>query len=164
MRSVINWMGILVAALALSSSMVMAEEKIYRWVDADGVVHFGEQPNGQFNSEEVKVSKEPAHTPAATQPASADTGAGTMDGEAKPEDAEPSYAQQRRDQRAKQRKEAAKKKQELAASCDLHKNLVAQLEPMTRVIVEREDGSNERMDDQERLRQLKKSKVFIAEN
>lgn len=162
MRKAINRTGILIATLALSTSVIMAEEKIYRWVDADGVVHFGEMPNDQFDSKEVKVKKDPEYVlpPPVQTPATTEATTGS----ASEADEEVSYAQQRRDQRAKQRKEAAEKKAEVAESCDLHQKLVTQLEPMTRVIVQREDGTVERMDDDERVKQLKKSKDFIAEN
>ena len=164
MRAAMNWTGILVVALVLSSSIVMAEEKIYRWVDADGVVHFGDQPNDKFDSQEVTVRKGPENIPVETQAMPTETGAESEAVNTEAKDDEPSYAQQRRDARAKQRKEAEKKKQEIAASCELHQKLVEQLEPMTRVIVQREDGTVERMDDNERIAQLKKSKEFIAEN
>lgn len=161
MRTAINWTFILVVTLTLSTTLLMAEEKIYRWVDADGVVHFGDQPNDKFDSEQIEVKKGPEYVPSAPQQASAGTETTTG---ADSGDEEVSYAQQRRDLRAKQRQEAAEKKQEVAARCEMHQKLVTQLEPMTRVIVQREDGSVERMDDNERLAQLKKSKDFIAEN
>jgi hypothetical protein len=160
--------SLLAILMALSSSALVAENKIYRWVDADGVVHYGERPNAQFNSEEVAVSKAPGYSqqasPAPSTPTSASGGeAGEAPG-AQATEPEPSYAQQRRDARAKARKEAAEEKQEMAAKCDLHRQLVAKLEPMPRVIIQREDGTVERMDDNERLAQLKKSKDFVSEN
>ncbi len=156
--------SLLVFTLILASSLAVAANKIYRWVDADGIVHFGEQPPGQFNAEEVKVEKSPDYVPPPTQAPTAPAGAPGAAADPKAGEPEPSYAQQRRDARAKAREEAAREKRQKSANCDAHRQLIAKLEPMPRVIIQREDGTVERMDDNERLDQLKKSKDYVNEN
>jgi len=54
----------------------------------------------------------------------------------------PSRAQQQRDARAESRKEAAILADAIAAGCAQRRQIVAQLEPSTRVIVRGEDGEN----------------------
>ena len=156
--------GLLFLALVLASSTTLAENKVYRWVDANGVVHYGERPNDQYASEEVTVNKPPANPASPYQaPVSrpAEQGEESTAGAGEPE---VSYAQQRRDERAKKREEAAKKKRELAIHCQFHRQQVAKLEPMTRVMIQRNDGTVERMDDNERLSELNKSKEYVSKN
>ena len=131
-----------------------AREDIYRWVDKDGVVHFGGQPNPQADSELVTI--EPSSTDLATpQPES--TAAGTNQ-------AQPSYAQQKRDARAEKKRVAAQEQAQVAQQCEQARQTVAKLEPMPRVLVKQEDGSVVRMDDNERLEKLGVAKTFVAAN
>ena len=148
---------VLSAALILAATNTVAEDEIYRWVDEDGVVHFGDQPDSQSNSEQIKLNSNPSGiAPANPAPAAANS--------AQPEE-EPtlSVAQQRRADRAEQRKEAAAKEEAIAAGCEQRYQLVSQLEPSTRVIVEYEDGTVGRLDDNERLEMLNEAKAYIAE-
>jgi hypothetical protein len=154
MRIASIFTSVLLAALLLSTLQSMAQEEIYRWVDKDGVVHFGDQPGEQVDAELVEI-KAPPENPA--QPYS----------EPKPTDtdnSEPSYAQQQRDERARKRKEAEQRKAESEFLCAQARQVEAKLEPMPRVIVTREDGSTYRMDDNDRLEKLAKAKQLIAEN
>ena len=64
----------------------------------------------------------------------------------------------------KLKKPTVKKEEEITALCDQHRRVVAQLQPMPRVIVEQEDGTVTRMDDNDRLEKLRESKTFLAEN
>lgn len=154
MRVTTIFLTLLFATLTLSTTTVLAEEKIYRWVDENGVVHFGNRPEGHGNAETVELPPPPAVEPqAAPEPTS-------------PYDAnpEPSYAQILREERAKSREEAAEKRKETEVMCQKHRERVAKLEPFTRVIYEQEDGTAIRMDDNDRLELLAESKAFIAEN
>ena len=144
---------VFISTLLLSAMDAVAEDEIYRWVDEHGVVHFGNRPDGQAGVEKVDIPETRINSsqPAATT-ASGDTSQ------------EPSYAQQRRDERAKIHKEAAEKEQAIAAGCAQRRQLVAQLEPSTRVMVRLEDGTVTRMDDNKRLETLGEAKAYIAEN
>jgi hypothetical protein len=145
--------AVFISTLLLSAMDAIAEDEIYRWVDENGVVHFGNRPGGQAGAEKIDI---PESHISNTRPASASAQADEIQ--------QPSYAQQRRDERAKIHKEAAEKEQAIAAGCEQRRQLVAQLEPSTRVMVRLEDGTVTRMDDNKRLETLGEAKAYIAEN
>jgi len=158
MRNRLAHLTILIfVACIFSSGITVAKNEVYRWVDENGVVHFGDRPDGNSDAEAVKIDENSSHniTPV-TNPPSA-----TANEQLEPE---PSYAQQQRDEREKKRKENAEKKAAMTAMCESQHQLVAALEPSTRVIVEQQDGSTSRMDDNDRLERLGAAKTFIAEN
>jgi hypothetical protein len=147
-------LSILIGTLALSTTQTMAEEQVYRWVDKDGVVHFGDRPGGHVDAEVVELEAAPAdELQSDSQPSSPYQ-----------HNSEPTYAQKLREERTESRKEAAEKKKEMDALCKTHRERVATLEPFTRVMFEQEDGSVTRMDDNDRLEKLNESKAFVAEN
>ena len=50
----------IVAAMVLAvvvAGAVHASERVYKWVDKDGVVHYGQQPPPEAKSEAIKVQK-----------------------------------------------------------------------------------------------------------
>jgi len=151
------FMTVLIATLVLLATAAPAKDEVYRWVDENGVVHFGDRPDGQAEAElvDIQVSKGsgPATSPA---PDSANPG--------QPSEPGPSLAQQRRDERAAKRLEAAEREAALAQSCKTARQRVATLEPTPRVIVRHEDGTVDRLDDEKRLELLNEAKAFIAEN
>ena len=153
MRIATYLFAILFATLALTSTIVLAEEKVYRWVDENGVVHFDSRPNSKAGAELVKLRKNPV--PAAPVPEQPSPYA---------KDDEPSYAQQLRDERVKARKESAQKRSEIEPKCAWHKQRIAQLEPTPKVLIHKEDGSVERMDDADRIERLRESRDFVLKN
>ena len=153
MRIATILMAIFISILVLSATDAIADDEIYRWVDENGVVHFGNHPGGQAGVEKIDIPESQINN---TQPAATTASGDTSQ--------EPSYAQQRRDERAKIHKEAAEKEQAIAAGCAQRRQLVAQLEPSTRVMVRLEDGTVTRMDDNKRLDTLAEAKAYIAEN
>ena len=157
MRITTILLAVLMATLVLPATDAMAEDDVYRWVDENGVVHYGDLPPGQTGAEKVDILPSEGIT------ASTSSGPQVADAPGQQEP-QPSYAQQRRDERTEQRKEAAEKKEAVAAGCEQRRQLVAQLEPSTRVIVEYEDGTIGRLDDNERLQTLGEAKAYIAEN
>ncbi len=152
MRIATILMAVFVFMLVLSATDAIATGEIYRWVDENGVVHFGDRPDGQTGAEKIDVQENRSSGQASSAPVSTDTGQ------------QPSYAQQQRDERAEKRRETAEKKQAIAAGCEQRRQLVAQLEPSTRVMVRLEDGTVTRMDDNKRLDTLGEAKAYIAEN
>ena len=154
MRISIFLMTILMVTLAFSTTQTVAEEKIYRWVDKDGVVHFEPRPEGNADAEVVNLNKAPDHDPQSDPEPSSPYAT----------DPQPSYAQNQRAEREQGRKEAAEKQKEMDVLCQNNRDRVAQLEPFTRVMYEQEDGSVIRMDDNDRLGMIAESKAFIAEN
>jgi len=154
MRFVTILMTVFIATAALMATDATAKDEIYRWVDENGVVHFGDRTEGRADVEQIDIRN---GNRSSSAPASADTNQ-------QQEPQQPSYAQQRRDERAEIRKKAAEEEKDLAKGCAHHRQLVAQLEPSTRVMVTYEDGKVVRMDDNERLKSLTESKAYIAEN
>lgn len=156
MRITTIWMLFLTAAILLAATDATAKDEVYRWVDDKGVVHFGDQPPQKTDAESIDLRE------------SDSTGVKPSVDPAAPADAiykaEPSYAQQRREARAEQRKEAAETQSVKDAACRQRREIVAQLEPSTRVMVKGEDGEVYRLDDNERLKALDEAKAYIAEN
>lgn len=130
------------AALASAQS-----QKMYKWTDEDGVVHFSDSmPEGQTFEEQ--------NLPAASQPANA-----------KPDEQDntaPSIAQQRRDEIARKHQEAKAADAANDARCAALQAEVDRLEPNRRVFFTNEDGETERMDDVERTDRVAELKDQIA--
>jgi len=146
--------AVLLTALVLTAADATASDNVYRWVDEQGNVHFSDQQPGKTKAEVVDIQPGPAIS---SQPV-AETAPVTTD-------AQPSRAQQQRDERETRRKENAERQQALAAGCAQRHQLVSQLEPSTRVMVrDIETGEVIRMDDNERLKTLGEAKAYIAEN
>ena len=146
--------AIFLAAFVLTAPDAIAKDSVYRWVDDKGVVHFGDQPADAANAEKVDINPGEAES----APAASDVERDAI--YAQP--SEPSAAQQQRDERAKNRQEAAELKDAVDAGCKQRREIVAQLEPSTRVIVRGEDGEVYRLDDNERLKALDEAKAYIA--
>ena len=155
MRNSTFWMAVLAAAITMAATDATAKDEVYRWVDDKGVVHFGDRPPEKTDAEAIDLREsdstgvQPSTNPAAT--------ADALD------EAEPSYAQQKREARAEHRKEAAESQAAIDAGCQQRREIVAQLEPSTRVMVRGEDGEVYRLDDNERLKALDEAKAYIAE-
>lgn len=146
--------AVLLTALVLTATDAAARENVYRWVDEQGNVHFSDQPPGEIKAEVVDIQPGPTIS---SQPVAETAPVAT--------DAQPSRAQQQRDERETRRKENAERQQALAAGCAQRHQLVSQLEPSTRVMVrDIETGEVIRMDDNERLKTLGEAKAYIAEN
>ena len=148
---------LLTVAFAISATDAIAEDEIYRWVDKNGVVHFGDRPPA--NAEADRVSIQPSkisNTATSSDSSSGDPYA--------PATSEPSVAQQLRDARAEKRAEAAENKRIVAEACAQRRTIVSQLEPSTRVMVRSEDGTVTRMDDEVRIETLNEAKAYISAN
>jgi hypothetical protein len=149
---------VLMTALVLPVMDAGATDEVYRWVDENGIVHFGDRPPEQVDAEQVDI--QPAKGSGITPHVDpAPVAAGEQQAP------QVSYAQQRRDERAKKHKEDAEREKKTAAACERNRQFVAQLEPRPPgVLVHKEDGTVVRMDDNERLERLAEAQAFIAEN
>jgi len=150
MRIATFFMTILVTTLAFLTTDALARDEIYRWVDENGIVNFSDRPDGPGDAEKIYIELNQI----STEPAP----------DISTETDQPSYAQQQRDERAKNYTEAKQKQQELDEACEKRRQLVARLEPKPSVLVMHDDGSATRMDDDDRLARLAEYKAFIAEN
>lgn len=157
MRFATFFMIIFIGTFTMWASKSAAQEEVYRWVDENGVVHFGDRAPEQSDAEKVSIlqshgiSAQPSADPAPVNPTDA-------------QDPQPSAAQQIRDERAEARREREANAKVTAENCTKARELVSQLEPSTRVIVKNEDGTVTRMDDNDRLENLGKAKAFVAEH
>lgn len=156
MRISTLFMATLLTVIPFSAMDANADNEIYRWVDENGVVHFGDQPNAEGQSESITIKSEPG---AGTQ-----TSTNKSNVAASPiQEQQLSIAEQRRVARAEKRRQASEQREAVAAGCQQRRQLVAQLEPSPRVMVEDEDGSITRMDDDKRLEILAEAHAYIAE-
>lgn len=58
---------VLIVALTLGMAGAQAQQKVYKWVDEDGVVHFGDQPPDDSVTTET-ITTAPAPTPPPSSP------------------------------------------------------------------------------------------------
>ena len=141
-----------IATFALMAADAMAKDTVYRWVDDQGVVHFGDKPATGAATEVVDILE--YQVTAAPEPEKT-SAINALE--------EPSYAQQKRDERRKSREEAAEIQQAVDAGCEQRRQIVAQMEPSTRVMAEDKDGNIIRMDDDDRMEMLDEAKAYIAQ-
>ena len=153
MRIATLYMAVLTATLVLAATDAMGSDNVYRWVDEDGNVHFGDRPPEQSNAEKIDVQTAPGN---AAQPA--------VDTTSTNDPPQPSYAQKQREERALKRRENAEKQQSIAEGCVQRLEAKAQLEPKPRVMVTTEDGQVYRMNDNDRLEELARLNAYISEN
>ena len=149
MRFVTFFTIISIGTLTVWAPQSAAQEEVYRWVDDKGVVHFGDRPPQQADVEKISIPDTQTQ-PAANQEEAQDT--------------QPNLAQQLREERAEARKEREANAEVAAKSCAKAREIVSQLEPMTRVMVTHEDGTVTRMYDNDRLEKLDEAKAVVAEN
>ena len=105
MRIATLYVAVLMATLLLPATDALASGNVYRWVDEDGNVHFGDRPPEQTDAEIIIVQTNPG---SAGQP--------TVDTTPTDDPPQPSYAQKQREERALKRKE-----NEAGQHCDLHR-------------------------------------------
>ncbi len=162
MHAKASLMVLVTAAVCLAAAGAWAETEVYRWVDKDGVVHFGDQEPRAGKAEIVPIQPAPDST---GQPAVPEKpAAGAAQPAQKAAEPEPTYAQKKRSERAKRRQEAAEQRQKVQAECERAQQMVTQLEPSTRVMVRLKDGTVTRLDDNKRIEMLNDAKGYISRN
>lgn len=136
-------MMLLTASLLVGLSPMSMAGQIYKWVDAQGVTHFGAQPPQGVEATTVGKSAAPAPKPPA--PAS-----GGVIGD-----------QKAIDQQVK--KQVAEQEAQLKAFCEQARTNLAQLQNNPRV---REDveGEMRRLTDEERRQRIDETRQQIEEN
>ena len=154
MRVATYFMIISIGTFTMWAPQSVAQEKIYRWVDDNGVVHFGDRLPEQADVEMISIPQSQPQPSVGSAPVNQE----------ETQDPKPNIAQQLRDERAEARREKEAEAKVTAKSCEKAREVVSQLEPSPRVNVTHEDGTVTRMDDNDRLETLGKAKTFIAEN
>ena len=132
------------ALIVLMSTPVMAAQ-VYKWVDAQGVTHFGAQPpeGQQATSVNTTIAPAPAAIPAKLPQVGVDE------------------EQQAIDEKVK--KEVAVKEAERKQYCEKMRTNLAQLENNPR-LREEVNGEVRRLDENERQKRIAEAKKAIAEN
>ena len=142
-------------ALAASASA----QTIHRWVDSEGVVHFGAQPPQGVDATPVNTVAPGKGLGVAAEDIRGTKNPATENGEP-----QVSYAEQKRRERAERQQEAMKQNAERQRQCAVMERQRAALEPSPRVIIEDESGNPVRMDDNDRLTRLSEAKKYLEEN
>ena len=141
------------AVLGLSLGMSIAEATtVYRWVDAQGTVHFGERPPKGVEAVEVSVAEAAKNATTDNpfqQPAT--------------DPAPPNAAQLKREERAKAREEQERERARLAAACEAQKSRLEQLIPRPKVVLQNPDGTSRMLGDDERLGMIDEAQAFVDE-
>lgn len=131
-------------ALALCGNAMAAQ--VYKWVDAQGVTHFGAQPPQGQQVETVNTVVAPGKSVAAPAPSSQ-------------EKSEPD--QQSIDRKVKQ--QVAEQEAERKRYCETMRTNLAQLQNNPRLRVE-ENGETRRITEEERQARITETRDKIAEN
>jgi hypothetical protein len=169
MRKPTLLMGITMACVLLAATAPAEAQQVYRWVDENGVVHFGDLPPEGVEATPVSVrpnavqSVSPGNPAKPAGPAPGETAEPGAGGETGGEP-ELSLAEQRRKERSERREENARQARELEQQCDAMRKQKNWLEPSPRVLVRAEDGSTRRLDDAERERVLAEANAFLQAN
>jgi hypothetical protein len=129
--------------LALSSSVMAGQ--VYKWVDAQGVTHFGAQPP-QGQSAEALNTATPPPKPATAAPAVP----------------EPSGESEQREIDRQVKKQVAEQEAERQRYCTTLRTNLAQLQNNPRVRVE-EEGQMRRLNEEERQMRISETQQKIAE-
>jgi hypothetical protein len=81
-KSVRSWTQIAVAIVfCLAATAATAQQKIYKWTDANGQTHYSSQPPKDQKAQTVRQAKEPTPVVPATTAATADGAAATTTGD-----------------------------------------------------------------------------------
>ena len=138
---------ILACSVLLALGTTANAGQIYKWVDAQGNVHFGSQPpEGQAAAEvnpNISQPQTPMPKPASSVGESADA------------------EQEKLDQQA--RKEAAENEAERKVYCERIRKDLAQMKANPRVRIE-DGGELRRLTEEERQERISKSEASIKEN
>ena len=138
---------ILTSSLLLALSASAMASQVYKWVDAQGVTHFGAQPPQGQQATTINTATPPPKTaePAATP---------TFESSADPEQAAI-------DEKVKQ--EIATQEAERKKYCETVRTNLAQLENNPRVRME-VDGEVRRLNEEERQQRISEAKQAITKN
>ena len=138
----------LVCSIALASTPLMAETTIHKWVDANGVTHFGAQPPQNVKSIEVEPR---VYAPATSAPAQSTTS--EVKPEAKPADAAAD----------KPKEMLTISAEEIAKQCKDAQARLQQLEASPRLMTRTADGQMQRVPEEERQKMIETERTNVAD-
>jgi hypothetical protein len=144
---------IVTGSLLLSLSVSTMASEVYKWVDAQGVTHFGSQPPQGQEATQINTTLPPPKAP-------------TSEGLPAPEDLPPLDSAEP-DQEAideKVRQEVAAKEAERRKYCETVRTNLSQLQNNPRVRVAEENGEMRRLTEEERQERIEEAQQAIAEH
>lgn len=160
-RPLVTLFIVLVSA-AITMSHASASQAVYRWVDSDGVVHFGNRAPEGVNATEVALkpgTDESGHPENNADPSpESDTTAGAE------EEAPLSVAEQRRQARAEHRQKYNEDRQKMEGQCKTMRAQKDFVDHGPRVLVQDEYGNPRRLNDREREEMLNEANAFLDKN
>ena len=161
----------MIAVLVLTGALaaipqVMAAGAVYRWVDKDGSVHYGDRIPDGVEGSLINVRPNTAQLVSPEKNKVPESAAGTAAEAAAREGEAPelSIAEQRRQDRAENRRKNAEEARKIAAKCEIMRVQKARVEPSPRVLVYDENGEVRRLDDNERVDMLNEANAYLAKN
>lgn len=142
---------ILAGTLLLALSSPAMAGKIYKWIDAQGTTHYGEQPPEGRPATSINPVVAPPRPAAAPAPESPESPAeNVMDDEQKAID-------------EKVKADVAAQSAKIAENCTIFRTNLAQMENNPRVRIE-VDGEIRRLGEDERQAKIAEAKKLISEN
>ncbi|MEM9532210.1 MAG: DUF4124 domain-containing protein [Pseudomonadota bacterium] len=136
---------ITVVLLGLVFATAHGAERVYKWVDENGVTHFSSTPPPE-GAERVKINRAPR--PSAGAAAAAESAAAPQ-GEL--------YAD------AVQPDNSAIEAENARRQCEKGRNMIAQIEPRPRVFRVDADGTRTYLEDEERMELLDEARSLVSE-
>ncbi len=136
---------LILSALLLATLPTLSQAAIYKWVDAQGVTHFTEQPSPSGRGEEVQPRVTRPATPPPAAPASA-MDAAPPAGETNP---------------AKPGEVLTMPADKMAEQCQNARQRLQQLESSPRIMTRGEDGQMQRAPEEERQRMMDEERKRI---
>ncbi len=147
----------LLAVLLLAPLPLAAADTIYKWIDEQGTVHYGERPPHGVDAVEVLVSSGPRRS-------TTEVAATPDPAFAPPNPDQPNAAQQQREQRAERLAEQREEEARLAAACQAHKSRLEQMIPRAKIVLQNPDGTSRMLEDEERQAMIDEAQAFVDEN
>lgn len=148
MRSIVFLSGALISLCA--SSMTVAAADIYRWVDQQGVLHYGAQPPANYKAELVVTGA--ARSKPAPSPENSAASTTEID------------TPQQRALTQQIQKEVAAQTAELKEYCSSARKNLAQLENNPRLTIQTESGEMQRLTEEERQARINETRQGITQH
>jgi len=143
-----NIIAALACSIALASAPLLADTTIHKWVDANGVTHFGAEPPKNVKAEEVKPR---VYLPSAPAPAQEKASATSTDDKPKDTTAE------------KPKEMVTISPEQIAAQCKDAQSRLQQLESSPRLMTRTSDGQMQRVPEEERQKMIEAERVRVKE-
>ena len=147
---------VILAALAFSAS---ASAQLYKWVDKDGRVQYGDNPPPNTKATRLKP---PPGVPSASAPADAKKDGASKNKPLSPEAAFKKRQQERQEQEQKTGKERADAEQR-RAGCDQAQASLRQLQSGQRMSTVNAAGERVFIDDEQRAKEIERAQKSVAE-